>query len=205
MTCSSLRDIFSLPRRLLLALAAFAALGAMPARATISWMIEFQPVYTMYTTDTQIAITARLRNTGTDPIVLNFVSQYNGLGIQNNGGTTINGTDGWGRLLTGGQFFDFTFATVIFPNAPVGIYDVFYSSPEASYWPSMGVLHPGGSEIRFLKDNLPKLAVVAPPVVMPVPESGTWAMMILGLGLAGAMLRRRRGREGSHRRVAALA
>ncbi len=33
---------------------------------------------------------------------------------------------------------------------------------------------------------------VGPPVVSPVPEPGTWATIILGLGMAGGLLRRRR-------------
>ncbi len=42
-----------------------------------------------------------------------------------------------------------------------------------------------GGQVALLTD--------APPLNGGVPEPATWAMMILGLGGAGAMLRRRRG------------
>ena len=64
------------------------------------------------------------------------------------------------------------------------------SGPLTIRFQALGV----SSDYRQVNFDNVKLDVV-PVQVSAVPEPGTWAMMIVGTGLAGATLRRRRGAQ----------
>ncbi len=55
---------------------------AQPAGATVSYTFTFEPVITMFTTDTSVDIYATLTNTGDEQIAINFTSGYIGLDFQ---------------------------------------------------------------------------------------------------------------------------
>lgn len=195
---SATRAIFSPAKGLMaLAMAAFALLAAQPAAATRSYVLEFQPSYTMLTTDSSVDITATLKNTGTDFIAIFYVGLYVGLDIQDLGGYAYAPSNNQSvAFVLPGQNYTFTFATIDFPNAPVGTYDALYSSDEDSYWPVIQIGYSGGAEFYFLKNmTLPKVVVqapAAPPVEPSAPEPATWATLVLGFGASGWALRRAR-------------
>lgn len=96
-------------------------------------------------------------------------------------GTTIGHTSG----ITAPNFWDF-FAEA--PGIPGSLDTPFSLSPSANSYADLALSDGSGGYSLWLRGNVSSVT----SVTAGVPEPSTWALMILGFGSAGALLRRRR-------------
>lgn len=167
-----------------------AVILAGPAAAAVSFTWRFDTPTVVGGSDGFIVAKASMTNTGDENI-----TEIEGVGV-NLSGIALYYTDfsfgptmdrPWsfseqfeGLNLAPGESFDFTFISVGYAGAPAGSYTAIADA----------YLSPSFNQYVLASNNVTLQVGAAPSAV---PEPAVWALMIIGFGGVGGMLRHRRG------------
>lgn len=177
-------------RSVLLGAVAAVAILAGPAAAAVSFTWGFDTPTIIGGSDGYFLANATMTNTGDENI-----TYMHGVGVDLNGFAQYHTAYGFGPALDDpwafsdqfadlnlapGQSFGFTVLALAYAGAPAGSY---IAIADAYLQPSYDVY-------VWASNNL---TLQVGPSPSAVPEPGVWALMILGFGAVGGMLRRRRG------------